>query len=142
MSKRKRNDLTLADRYEVVKLLDQKLTQTEISKRLGCSISQICRIKAKKDEIRTQYESNSNPDRKRQRSGKANNVEAALTTWFTDARARDIPISGPVLEEKAKDLAQALQHQTSTQPPAGCLDGRPETTLSSNDCTGRKKTQT
>jgi hypothetical protein len=52
---------------------------------------------------------NSNPDRKRQRSGKASNVEAALTTWFIDARTRDIPISGPILEEKAKDLAQALQ---------------------------------
>ena len=109
MSKRKRNDLTLADRYEVVKLLDQKLTQTKISKRLGCSISQICHINSKKDDIRTQYQSNSNPDRKRQRSGKASNMEAALTTWFIDARARDIPISGPILEEKAKDLAQALQ---------------------------------
>jgi Trp operon repressor len=41
MSKRKCNDLTLADRYEVVKLLDQKLTQTEISKRLGSSISSL-----------------------------------------------------------------------------------------------------
>jgi Trp operon repressor len=50
MSKRKRNDLTLADCYEVVKLLNQKLTQTEISKRLGCSISQICRINSKKDD--------------------------------------------------------------------------------------------
>jgi hypothetical protein len=36
-------------------------------------------------------------------------MEAALTTWFIDARARDIPISGPIQEEKAKDLAQALQ---------------------------------
>jgi len=34
-------------------------------------------------------------------------VKAALTTWFIEARA--IPISGPVLEEKAKDLTQALQ---------------------------------
>ena len=34
-------------------------------------------------------------------------MKAALTTWFIEARA--IPISGPVLEEKAKDLAQALQ---------------------------------
>jgi uncharacterized protein YerC len=56
MSKRKCNDLTLADRYEVVKLLDQKLTQTEISKRLGSSIPQICRINSKKYDIRTQYE--------------------------------------------------------------------------------------
>lgn len=74
---------------------------------MGCSISQICRINSKKYDIRTQYESNSNPDRKQQRTGKISNVEAALTTWFIDARA--MPIYDPVLEEKAKDLAQALQ---------------------------------
>jgi hypothetical protein len=39
-------------------------------------------------------------------------VEAALTTWFIDARARDIPISDPILEEKAKDLGttQSLRY--------------------------------
>jgi hypothetical protein len=36
-------------------------------------------------------------------------MEAALTTWFIDARTRDKPISGPIQEEKDKDLAQALQ---------------------------------
>lgn len=71
MSKRKRNDLSLADKYEVVKLLDQKLPQTEISKKLGCSQSQISRISSKREEIRNQYHSNSNPERKRQRTGKS-----------------------------------------------------------------------
>ena len=108
MSKRKRTDLSLAERYDVVKQLDQKLLQIEISKKLGVSTSQISRINAKKEEIRSQYESNSNPERKRQRTGKASDVEVALKTWFNDARTRDIPLSGPVLEEKAKDLAQAL----------------------------------
>lgn len=28
--------------------------------------------------------------------------------WFKDARARDIPITGPLLEEKARDLATHL----------------------------------
>ena len=109
MSKRKRNDLSLADKYEVVKLLDQKLSQTEISKKLGCSQSQISRISAKHDDIRNQYESNANPDHKRQRSGKSGDVETPLTTWFTNAMSRDIPINGPILEEKAKDLARELK---------------------------------
>ena len=33
-----------------------------------------------------------------------------MKTWFQDARTCDILISGPVLEEKAKDLALALQN--------------------------------
>ena len=120
MSKRKLNDLSLADKYEVVKLLDQKLSQTEISKKLGCSQSQISRISAKRDDIRNQYESNANPDRKRQRSGKSGDVETALTTWFTNPRSRDIPINGPILEEKAKDLAREL-NQPDFNPTSGWL---------------------
>ena len=110
MSKRKRTDLSLADRYEVVKLLDQKTPEVELSRKIGVSTSQICRINGKKEEICQQYKTNANPERKRQRTGKAGDVETALKTWFQDARTCDILISGPVLEEKAKDLAQALQN--------------------------------
>ncbi|XP_069108937.1 tigger transposable element-derived protein 4-like [Argopecten irradians] len=106
--KRKRNDLSLADKYEVVKLLNQKTSQTEIAKKLGCSQSQISRISAKKEEIIASYEASNNPDRKRQRSGKSADVETALYTWFKDDRARDVPISGPLLEEKARDIATNL----------------------------------
>jgi hypothetical protein len=35
--KRKRKDLSLADKYEAVKLLKKNIPQTEISKKLGCS---------------------------------------------------------------------------------------------------------
>ena len=55
--------------------------------------------------IRDQYHSNTNPERKRQRTGKPADVETALTTWFYDSRSRDSPLSGPILEGKAKDLA-------------------------------------
>ena len=110
--KRKRNDLSLSDKYEAVKLLDKKISQVEISKQLGCSQSQVCRIASKREEIRIRYESNeSNPERKRQRSGKAEDVEGALSQWFNNARARDIPVSGPILAEKAKDLAKHLNRE-------------------------------
>ena len=105
-NKRKRNDLSLADKFEVVKLLEQKtMSQTEIAKKLGCSQGQVSNISKKRDEIRAEFEKNANPDRKRQRSGKASDVEGALSQWFIDAWARDIPLSGPILTEKAADLA-------------------------------------
>ncbi|XP_033761525.1 tigger transposable element-derived protein 4-like [Pecten maximus] len=118
--KRKRNDLTLADKYEVVKLLDQKLSQAAIAKKLDCSQSQVSRISLKREDIRTQFEANSNPHRKRQRTGKDSDVETALSTWFTDARARDIPITGPILEGKAKDLASHMKKEDFT-PTSGWL---------------------
>lgn len=100
--KRKKTDLTLAQKYEIVTWLDQKMTQKEISTKLGCSTSTISKIAAKRDEIRRQYETNPNLDRKR--TGTASDVEKALSTWFNNARSRDIPVSGPLLTEKAKEL--------------------------------------
>lgn len=118
--KRKRNDLSLADKYEVIKLLDQKMPQTQIAKKMGCSQGQVSRISTNRASIMEEYESNSNPERKRHRSGKAADVEDALSTWFTHARSRDIPLSGPVLEEKASDLAKKLD-KPDFKPSSGWL---------------------
>ena len=48
-------------------------------------------------------------DRKRKRGGKADDVEKALYTWFTDARARNAPMTTAILEEKARQFAAGLE---------------------------------
>jgi len=120
MSKRKRNDLSLADKYEVVKLLDQKISQYEIAKKLGCSQSQVSRNSSKREDRRTQFDSNANPSRKRQRTGKAEDIETDLSQWFAHARSREIPITGPILEEKARDFATHMKKDDFT-PSSGWL---------------------
>ncbi|XP_041366979.1 tigger transposable element-derived protein 4-like [Gigantopelta aegis] len=107
-NKRKRNDLCLAQKYDAVQLLIKKTPQAEIAKKLGCSKPQVLRIFNMRDEICAQYLANTNPERKRQRTGKAANVEKALSEWFSVARQKDIPISGPILAAKAKDLAEKM----------------------------------
>ena len=108
-AKRKRNDLCLSEKIKVVEMLDvDKMSQTEIVKKLEISQSQVSRIAKNKDEILKKWQMNDNPDRKRARTGKDSDVEAALKTWFTSSRGRDVPLSGPVLQEKAKDLAAKL----------------------------------
>ena len=47
-------------------------------------------------------------DGKRKRTGKADDIEQALYTWFTDARARAAPITSSILEQKAMLFAAAL----------------------------------
>ncbi|XP_052071173.1 tigger transposable element-derived protein 4-like [Mytilus californianus] len=108
IAKRKRNDLSLGDKFEVVKLLDKGQKQTEICKLLNISQAQVSRIKGKKDEICKSIETNSNTKRKRVVSGKDAEVEKALLEWFKNARERDIPLSGQILQEKAKELATQL----------------------------------
>lgn len=49
-------------------------------------------------------------NRKNIRKQMYENVEAALFKWFLDARAKDIPISGPILIDKAHNLGFILGH--------------------------------
>lgn len=121
MSKRKRNDLTLSDKYEVVKQLEKGVKQVEICKQMGISQAQVSRINAKKDVIRQSIEANANSQRKRVRTGKDAEVEKALVEWFKNARQRDIPLSGPILEEKAKHLATQMDKPDFT-PTNGWLE--------------------
>ena len=60
MSKRKLNDLSLADKAEVIKMKDQRMSQIEISKKYGCSQSQISRIITQRQTIMRDYTENKN----------------------------------------------------------------------------------
>ena len=51
---------------------------------------------------------------KRFRSSHHKDVDLALLTWFKQARSVNIPISGPLLLEKATDLARALGDESFT----------------------------
>jgi hypothetical protein len=96
-------------RHEAVKLLKKNIPQTEIAKKLGCSQPQISSISKNRDAIQAEFESCSNPELKRHRSGKAPVVESALKEWFSNARSKDIPISTNILQEKAEDLASKMK---------------------------------
>ena len=106
--KRKRTDLSLSQKLEIVQLASEKVSQTHLAQKFGCSQSAISKILCQKDEIRQDAAENKVKDRKRKRGGKADDVEKALYTWFTDARSRDAPITTAILEEKARQFATAL----------------------------------
>ena len=88
---RKCKDLSLSQKLEIIQLASEKVSQTEISQRFGCSQSTVSKILRQKDEVRQDAAENKMKDRKRKRTGKAEDVEKALYTWFADARARDVP---------------------------------------------------
>ena len=107
--KRKRKDLSLSQKLEIVKLSLENVSQTELSRRFSCSQSTISKILSRKDALIQEAAENSVGDRKRKRTGKADDVEKALyTAWFTDARAREAPITTLILEEKAMQFASAM----------------------------------
>ena len=86
----------------------ERPSQAELSRRFNCSQSTILKITKNKDAILREAEENKSASRKRKRSSKDDDVDAALYTWFVDARAWDTPITSAVLEEKANYFATVL----------------------------------
>ena len=107
-SSRTHKTLSLAERVDVLNRLENKESQASVAKHFGVHPSQISRIQKQRSELLQSWQNNSNPDRKRKRTGKAEDVEEALLRWFSHARTRQLPVSGPLLMEKAAQLAEGL----------------------------------
>ncbi|NXI44221.1 TIGD3 protein, partial [Galbula dea] len=95
-----------------------KVSQSELAKRFGVSQPQICRIIKNKERILSEWQRNGDPERKRKREGKDVALEAALLRWVEGARGTDLPVSGSLLQLKAKHLAEALG-RPDPQPSCG-----------------------
>ena len=106
--RRKHTDLSLGLKMEIIQLVQEKLSQQEITTRFGCSQSAVSKIVKTKETVMREEEENMVSTRKRKRRGKAEDMEAALYKWFVDARVRDAPVTSAVLEEKANHLAALL----------------------------------
>ena len=87
---------------EIVQLASENESQSEISRQFGCSQSTVSKIISQKEDLK--HDAAENKDRKRKRTGKADDVEKALYTWFVDARARDVPITTLVLKRRPSNL--------------------------------------
>ena len=103
----KRKDLSLSQKLQIIQLTSEKVPQTEISRQFGCSQSTVLKILSQKEELKHDAAESKMKDHKRKHTGKADDVEKALYTWFADARARDAPVTTLILE-KARQFATAL----------------------------------
>ncbi|RXM30299.1 Tigger transposable element-derived protein 3 [Acipenser ruthenus] len=118
--KRKRVDLPLAQKVELLKALESPVvSQATVAKKFAVSTSQVSRLVKGKVEILQQFENNGNPNRKRQRAGKNEEVGNALFLWFRQKLSQGARISGPMLKQKAADLAAA--EGTDFMPSDGWL---------------------
>ena len=83
-----------------------------IAEKFGCSKSKIQSILAKKDEIFEHYGANKNAHCKGDRLSQLKNVDEATYKWYRKARSKNIPVTGPMLQEKAKRANEELVDAT------------------------------
>ena len=89
----------------------------------ACSLSKqtVNSIWQNRDKLRQAYESCGGSHRKRLRTSAFDDVEEAVLKWFAVARSQNLPVSGPLLREKAQEFAKLLNHDTF-QCSGGWLD--------------------
>lgn len=83
-------------------------TKTQKANRLQIPLSTLATIVKKKEEIEanSMRAGPSSTKRSRAQGGQFQDMEKALFAWFQQNRADQIPISGPMLQEKALDFAR------------------------------------
>ncbi|GBN23659.1 Tigger transposable element-derived protein 4 [Araneus ventricosus] len=100
--------LTLEQRIEVIESHGKGNSERKLSDIFGCGKTQINKILKDKITIRKEWENFEFRDVKRMRMEKFPEINEALIEWFKLARAKNIPISGALMKQKAMEIADAL----------------------------------
>ena len=111
--KRKRVVLTLTQKLEVLSLLDKSVSYSIICCKFNIGRSTVGDIKRNKEKIlqfrKDTVEMGMRHELKSMKLGANEKLDKTLYVWFTQKRMEDIPISGPMLCEKAKLLYEQLE---------------------------------
>ncbi|XP_069120386.1 uncharacterized protein [Argopecten irradians] len=111
---RKRTVLSLGTKLEIIRAVEKKdKLKTEIAKDFGITGSTLTGIVKQKEQIMAACDSGAfSPARKRMRHGDFIAVEDALYNWVRKMEGTSVnfkqAISGPVLRQKANDIAKKL----------------------------------
>jgi len=103
--KKKGEVLSLELRVEVIRESSSGLSQRALALKFNCSKTQIQNILKDKDRLLQEWKEGGSQFAKRKRRQKNENVNNFVWEWFKEARAKGLPLSGPILQEKAREFA-------------------------------------
>ena len=106
-SKGKRMKLDLAKKVKIIKFLEEGKKQVELAYDMQLLTSTVNNIWKKKEKLFQDF-ADFSPSSARIRTPTSLKTETALVKWLDEQRARNVPINGPLLKEKAKMFAQAF----------------------------------
>ena len=114
--KRTLTNHTLETKYRAIIAVEAgKKKKVDIAREFGIKQNTLSTWLKNKESYKEKYESSTfAPTAKKMRTADYGDVEKALDLWFREARAANIPISGPILLSRAHDLATQLGHDDFT----------------------------
>ena len=106
----KRCTLSIEQKLEMLEALKWK-KRDEVAKDFNTGYSTVKKIRQNEEEIRKIALNNRNLNRKRKGESPNEEIGESLIAWFHQMRAKNATINGPLMLEKAKQLAMTLGHQ-------------------------------
>ncbi|KAK2155260.1 hypothetical protein LSH36_244g00018 [Paralvinella palmiformis] len=110
MSRPKRIELTLDQKVALIKESEGK-SHRQLAEMYGIGRTQVGSILKRRAEFLSAYEENVEPSRKRLKTGfQYPDIDRLMWDWYQHARALNLPVSGPLMQEKARRFAISLGH--------------------------------
>ncbi|CAF3816564.1 unnamed protein product [Rotaria sordida] len=118
-----RNELCLQEKINLIKEQENGFSYRELCDKFQISIGAVSNILKRKLEYTDDYELNRNKKLKRKSKNEFNqDINTHVYEWFTLQRSKNIPISGPILQQYARDIAQQLDESTNFRASNGWLN--------------------
>ena len=118
-----RRDLCLGQKINSIKDKDQGASHRKLSKKFNISLDAVSNILKRKGEYTNDYETNRNKKLKRKlKNDISQEINDNAYEWFVAQRAKGISISGPVLQEYARKIAEQLDPSISFKGSNGWFD--------------------
>lgn len=110
MATSSRNALTLKEKLEVLEYAKKhpKDSTRQLAEKFSCGRTQIQGILKNKESLVRSFEDNAPLSRKRTKTSSNEEINEAMIHWFKLARQRNIPVSGPMIQEEAKIMAEKM----------------------------------
>ena len=109
---KKRRSISVKEKLEILNMVDNGHKITAVARKFGISSSTASTIVKERQKIKLlSNHYNIDPDRKRMRLGIYRDVDEAVHVWFRQMKRKNIPINGPMLQQKAREFAVQLGHQ-------------------------------
>ncbi|XP_026806961.1 tigger transposable element-derived protein 4-like [Rhopalosiphum maidis] len=120
MSKRKLKILTIAEKVNVINMVEQGGKKNyEVANAFGIPSSTLSTILKNKTKIISNFKLQ--PTRKKIKLAEFPNLDSSLFKWYIQCKNSNLPISGPILKEKANIFAKSLGY-TNFKNSTGWLD--------------------
>lgn len=122
---KKRKRFSIKEKISILNEVDKNIGSRKcLADRLGITTSTLSTIIKNRKEVEECYANCGEKSafaRKSIKTGTYLDVEEKLLSWFTTARGNNIPVSGPLLQEKALEIAKELEMNDFTAS-VGWLD--------------------